>query len=75
MSLSDFESYLEKLKTSWRETRMDSLRQQKKFLLALHGHHLIWAKDVDNAELADMHTEIATLIQEILQKYDRVLNM
>ena len=75
MSLYNFDSDLEKLKASWQETRLESLQLQKKFLLALQSRQLFWAKDADNTEIARTHTEIANLIQEILQRYEHILEM
>jgi hypothetical protein len=75
MYADQFENYLNKLKASWRENKLQSLELQRKFLAALRSRHQKWAKDGDNPEITRIHHETADLIQKIIDHYDRMLEI
>lgn len=57
------------------EIKMNSLLAQLDFFNALQNRHRIWAADVDNPEIAQMHLEIVDLIAEARDKYNRLLDL
>lgn len=73
MSVFQYEDYLNKLKSSQHDYKVETLRIQRKFLYSLYSHHLLWAKQTDHPETADFHTKAAGLLQESISQYDQIL--
>jgi hypothetical protein len=73
MSLFQFEDYLKKIKSSQEDYKTETLRIQRKFLYAVYNHHLLWAKQTDNPEIATFHTKAAELVQNSIDQYDQIL--
>ena len=74
MSILQYETYVEMLKTSQEDYKAETLRLQRKFLYSLHSHHRLWADHTKDPEIAQHHTEIADLIKKIVDQYDQLLN-
>ena len=73
MSILQYEDYLNKLKSSEQNYKVETLRIQRKFLFSICSHHRLWATHTDNPEIADVHTKAAELIQETIDQYDQIL--
>lgn len=74
MSVLQYETYVEKLKSSERDYKAETLRIQRKFLFSIWSHHRLWASHTDDAEVARNHNETADLIQKIIEQYDQLLD-
>jgi hypothetical protein len=74
MSIIQYETYVEKLKTSQEEYKVETLRIQRKFLFSLHSHHRLWASHTDDSEVVQSHIEIADLLQKLIEQYDHLLD-
>lgn len=73
MSVLQYEDYLTKLKSSGQDYKVETLRTQRKFLYSIWNHHQLWATNTDNTEVAATHTKAASLLQEIIDQYDQLL--
>jgi hypothetical protein len=73
MSADAFDQYLNKLKSTWQENKIQSLQLQRKFLAAVRSRHRTWGKHSEDAEMARFHGETADMLKTILDRYDRVL--
>ena len=73
MSVSQYEEYLRKVKSSDQDYKVETLRAQRKFLYSLYSHHRLWAKKTDNPKIESFHTKAADLVQESIDQYDQIL--
>jgi len=73
MSVFQYEDYLNKLKSSQEDYKVDTLRVQRKFLYSICSHHRLWATNTDNPNIASIHKKAADLIQETIDEYDQIL--
>ena len=75
MYVDQFDEYLNKLKSAWRENKLQSLQLQRKFLVALLSRHQRWIAERNNTEITRAHhMEIADLFRKILDQYDRLID-
>jgi len=56
------------------DEKIESLERQKEYLNILRLRHLQWLSTADDAEVEAMHRQIAGLIEEISDRYTRLLN-
>lgn len=54
---------------------MESLLAQLDFLSALQNRHQLWANDVDNLEIAQLHREVIDSVERIRNQYNRLLDL
>jgi hypothetical protein len=73
MSVFQYEDYLNKLKSSQEDYKVDTLRIQRKFLYSICSHHRLWATNTDDPNIASIHMKAADLIQETIDEYDQIL--
>jgi hypothetical protein len=73
MSVLQYETYVEKLKSSQQDYKAETLRIQRKFLYSVYSHHRLWANHTDDTEAARNHNETADLLQKIIDQYDQLL--
>ena len=73
MSVFQYEDYLMKVKSSDHHYKVEILRTQRKFLYSIWNHHQLWATITDNKEVAAVHTKAANSLQEIIDRYDQLL--
>ena len=73
MSILQYDGYLNQLKSSNEDYKIETLRIQRKFLYSICSHHRLWAKQTDNPEIASFHTKAADLVQETIEQYDQIL--
>jgi len=73
MSVDQYEDYLNKLKSSHTDYKIETLRIQRKLLYSICNHHLLWAKHTDNPEIAAIHMKAADSVQETIDHYDQIL--
>ena len=73
MSVFQYEDYLKKLKSSDQDYKVETLRTQRKFLYSIWNHHQLWATTTDNTEVVAVHTKVATLLKEVIDQYDQLL--
>ncbi len=57
------------------EIKMTSLLTQLDFFNALKDRHRLWANDVDNPQIAQLHLEIIDLIVKIKDTYNRLIDL
>ena len=74
MSIIQYETYVELLKNSQEEYKVETLRIQRKFLFSLHSHHRLWARHTNDSGIAQSHIEIADLLQKLIEQYDQLLD-
>jgi hypothetical protein len=63
----------EKLKSSQHQAKLESLGIQCDFLATVQSRHRIWATYTANPQAAEIHAEIATLIDKLSSEYERLL--
>jgi hypothetical protein len=73
MSILQYEGYLNQVKSSQEDYKLETLRIQRKFLYSICSHHRLWATQTDNPDIADFHTKAADRAQETIEQYDRIL--
>jgi len=73
MAVNQYEDYLNELKLSHQDFKIETLRIQRKLLYSICNHHLLWAKQADNPEIAAIHMQAADSMQETIDQYDRIL--
>jgi hypothetical protein len=72
MSVNQYEDYLNEVKTSHQQFKVETLRIQRKLLYSICNHHLLWAKHTDNPEIAAIHMKVADSVQETIDQYDQI---
>jgi hypothetical protein len=55
------------------DTKVESLQTQYEYLKLLRLRHLQWKNSAEDRATADMHLEIAGLIEKITDRYSRML--
>ena len=73
MSVNQYEDYLNEVKSSHQQFKVATLRIQRKLLYSICNHHLLWAKQADNPEIAAIHLKAADSVQEAIDQYDQIL--
>lgn len=73
MSVVQYEDYLRKLKSSGQNYKVETLRTQRKFLYSIWNHHQLWSTNTDNTEVGAVHAKVGTLLKEIIDQYDQLL--
>lgn len=73
MSILSYEGYLNQLKSSQEDYKIETLRIQRKFLYSIWSHHRLWASQAENPDVASFHTRAAELAQETIAQYDQIL--
>ena len=73
MSILQYEVYLNQLKSSQEDFKVETLRIQRKFLYSIWSHHRLWATQTDDPDIASFHTRAADLAQETINQYDQIL--
>lgn len=73
MSILQYEGYLDKLKSSHQDYKVETLRIQRRFLYSLFSHHQLWATNTENTEIAAVHIIAANSIRETIDQYDQLL--
>jgi len=73
MSILQYEGYLNQLKSSEEDYKIETLRVQRKFLYSICSHHRLWATQTDNPDVATFHTRAADIAQEAIEQYDKLL--
>ena len=52
-----------------KEIRLESLQRQLEFFESLENRHLVWASDLDDVEIKNMHFAVIELLEEMKTKY------
>jgi len=73
MSILQYEGYLNQLKSSEEDYKIETLRMQRKFMYSICSHHRLWAAQTDHPDIASFHTRAADLAQEAIEQYDKIL--
>ena len=73
MSILLHEDYLNEVKSSQRNYKVETLRIQRKFLYSLYSHHRLWAAQMDDPDITSFHTKAAVLARETIEQYDQIL--
>ncbi len=73
MSILQYEVYLNQLKSSQDDFKVETLRVQRKFLYSIWSHHRLWASQTDDPDIASFHTRAADMAQETISQYDQIL--
>lgn len=64
-----------KRETVQKDKKQENLRLQLELVQMLERRHLFWASEADNPELAKVHLEIATSLENAKQQYDRLFEI
>ena len=73
MSVSQYEDYLRKVKSSDQDYKVETLRAQRKFLYSIGSHHQLWATNTDDTQVAAFHVIAANFVHELINQYDQLL--
>ena len=55
--------------------RRDSIENQIELLEILRMRHLNWVSEIQNTEMAQLHTEVIDLLEQALRKYSALLDL